>query len=84
MQNDFLLCWLLWRGTKRFTDTDETKAGFHAEEGGPWNSPSPRNLEIEYGYYRFVTGIKQQSCPKLRQKQSKFKIFLGEHAPRPL
>ena len=40
--------------------------------GGGWNSP-PENLEIEYGYYCFVTGIKQQSCPRLRQ----------EHAPRP-
>ena len=30
----------------------------------------PRNHEIEYGYYCFVTGIKQQSCPRLRQKQS--------------
>ena len=42
--------------------------GFHTE-GGPGISP-PRNLEIEYGYYCFVTGIKQQSCPRLRQKQS--------------
>ena len=27
-------------------------------------------VEIEYGYYCFVTGIKQQSCPRLHQKQS--------------
>ena len=29
-------------------------AGFHTEggwEGGGWNSPPPRNLETEYGYY---------------------------------
>ena len=46
-------------------------SGFHTE-GGSWNPspPPPRNLEIEYGYYCFVTGIKQQSCPRLRQKQS--------------
>ena len=46
--------------------------------GGAWNFP-PRNLEIEYGYYCFVTGIKQQSCPRLLRsylKGSKFKIFL--------
>ena len=35
----------------------------------PQFSPS-RNLEINYGYYCFVTCIKQQSCPRLRQKQS--------------
>ena len=44
-------------------------------EGGagippPPPPPPPRNLEIEYGYYCFVTGIKQQSCSRLRQKQS--------------
>ena len=48
-------------------------------EGGPGISPPatispppppPRNLEIEYGYYCFVTDIKQQSCLRLRQKQS--------------
>ena len=37
--------------------------------GGGLNFP-PRNLEIEYGYYCFVTGIKQQSCSRLCQKQS--------------
>ena len=37
--------------------------------GGGWNF-SPRNLEIEYGYYCFVTGIKQKSCLRLHQKQS--------------
>ena len=53
--------------------------GFHTEGnggGGPWNFPPSRNLEIEYGYYCFVTGIKQQSCPRLCQKQSKCKLFL--------
>ena len=30
----------------------------------------PRNLEIEYAYYCFVTCIKQQSCLRLCQKQS--------------
>ena len=65
-----------------------TCAGFHTEGGGGGGAgilPPPRNLEIEYGSYCFVTGVKQQSCPRLRQKQSKFKSFLGEggHAPRP-
>ena len=27
-------------------------------------------VEIEYGYYCFVMGIKQQSCPRVHQKQS--------------
>ena len=44
--------------------------GLLTEWGEGWNPPHPRNLEIEYGYYCFVTGIKQQSCPRLRQKQS--------------
>ena len=42
-------------------------------ERGGWNStppPPPRNLEIKYGCYCFVTGIKQQSCTRLCQKQS--------------
>ena len=42
--------------------------------------PPTRNLEIEYSYYCFVTGMKQQSCPRLHQKQSEdlnSKIFLG-------
>ena len=52
--------------------------------GGAWNSPPPpppppQNPEIEYGYCCFVTGIKQQSCPRLRQnlRGSKFKNFPG-------
>ena len=49
--------------------------GFHTGGGGGLEFPpatifSHRNLEIEYGYYSFVTGVKQQSCPRLRQKQS--------------
>ena len=39
--------------------------------GGGWNfpPPPPRNLEIEFGYYCFVTGIKQQSCPRLQSER---------------
>ena len=49
--------------------------------------PPPQNPENEYGYCCFVTGIKQQSCPRLRQnlRGSKFKNFPGGgggHAPR--
>ena len=36
------------------------------QSGGGGIPPPSRNLEIEYG---FVTGIKQQSCLRLRQKQ---------------
>ena len=39
-------------------------------EGGAGIPPPPRNLEIKYGCYCFVTGIKQQSCTRLCQKQS--------------
>ena len=53
-------------------------SGFHTEGGGggmefpnPPPPPSPTEiLKIEYGYYCFVTGIKQQSCLRLCQKQS--------------
>ena len=47
-------------------------AGFHTEGAGiaPPLPPSLGNLEIEYGYLCFVTAIKQQSCPRLRQNRS--------------
>ena len=43
--------------------------GFHTEGEGPEILPPPRNLEIEYGYYCFVTSIKQQSGPRLHQER---------------
>ena len=48
--------------------------------------PPPRKLEIECGYYCYVTSIKQQSCPKFCQKQSEriwIQIFLGAVPPDP-
>ena len=49
-------------------------ARFHTEGWGPWNSPLPRNLEIEYGYYcvLFVP-----DCVRSNLRGSKFKIFPG-------
>ena len=65
-----------------FVGYEERGSCTHRRQGfiqrvGPGIPPPTRNLEIEYSYYCFVTGIKQQSCPRLRQKQSEFKIFLG-------
>ena len=48
-------------------------AGFHTDGGGgglEFLPPPPEILEIEYGFFCFFTGIKQQSCPRFRQKQS--------------
>ena len=56
-------------------ETDKRGRVSYRGGGGPGTS-TPRNLEIEYGYYCFVTGIKQQSCPRLRQKQSE-RIYIN-------
>ena len=46
-------------------------------------STLPRNLEIEYGYYCFVTGNNNlvSDCVRSNLRGSKFKIFLGKHDP---
>ena len=59
------------------TQQVHNRSGFYTRgRGWPWNPPP---LEIECG---FVTGIKQQSCPRLRQNQSE-KIYFpgGGHVP---
>ena len=48
--------------------------------GGTGIPPPPRNLEIEYDYYCFVTGINNNLVPdsiRSNLRGSKFKIFLG-------
>ena len=59
------------RGKRRGVSGHHTHScsGFHTEGGGagiflPQPQFPPGNLEIEYGYYCFVTDIKQQSCPR--------------------
>ena len=62
--SQLIRCYRIGDHTRRFS-------GFHTDGGrGAGISLPPRNFEIEYGYYCFVTGSKQQSCPRLHQKQS--------------
>ena len=50
-----------------------TKSEFHT---GELEFSSPRNLEVEYGYF-------VPDCARSNLRGSKFNIFLGEHAPDP-
>ena len=60
-------------------------AEFYGGRGGGGHGISlpPRNLEIEYGYNVLSQVLNNNLVPDCNLRGFKFKIFLGEHAPRP-